>query len=142
MAYPLPVFHFQVDWQGTQLAFSEVSGLDMEAQVIEYRDGTSPEYSAQKMPGLEKYTNITLKRGVFVGDNEIADWFSTIRLHQVERRDVTISLLDEEHNPVVTWKVTNAWPTKVSGPTLNASANEVAIESMELAHEGITVENP
>jgi phage tail-like protein len=124
------------------MAFSEVSGLEMEAEVIEYRDGLSPTYSAIKMPGLKKYTNITLRRGIYAGDNEFAEWFETIKLHTVERRDLTISLLDEEHNPAMTWKVKNAWPTKVSGPGLKATGNEVAIESMEIAHEGIEIETP
>ena len=141
MAYPLPAFHFQVDWQGTQLAFSEVTGLNFEAQIIEYRDGLSPEFSMQKMPGLKKYGNITLKRGVFAGDNEFYDWVAEIKLNKPERRDVIISLLDEEHNPVMTWKIINAWPTKITSPDLKASGNESAIETLELAHEGITIEN-
>ncbi len=141
MAYPLPAFHFQVDWQGTQLAFSEVTGLNYEAQIIEYRDGLSPEYSTQKMPGLKKYGNITLKRGVFANDNEFYDWMAEIKLNKIERRDVIISLLDEEHNPVMTWKVVNAWPTKITSPDLKASGNESAIETLELAHEGLTIEN-
>lgn len=141
MAYPLPAFHFQVDWQGTQLAFSEVTGLNFEAQIIEYRDGLNPEFSMQKMPGLKKYGNITLKRGVFAGDNEFYDWVAEIKLNKPERRDVIISLLDEEHNPVMTWKVINAWPTKITSPDLKASGNESAIETLELAHEGITIEN-
>ncbi len=141
MAYPLPAFHFQVDWQGTQLAFSEVTGLNYEAQIIEYRDGLSPEYSTQKMPGLKKYGNITLKRCVFANDNEFYDWMAEIKLNKIERRDVIISLLDEEHNPVMTWKVVNAWPTKITSPDLKASGNESAIETLELAHEGLTIEN-
>ncbi len=141
MAYPLPSFHFQVDWQGTQMAFSEVTGLNYEAQIIEYRDGLSPEYSTQKMPGLKKYGNITLKRGVFANDNEFYDWMAEIKLNKPERRDVIISLLDEEHNPVMTWKVVNAWPTKITSPDLKASGNESAIETLELAHEGLTIEN-
>ncbi|MDJ0768466.1 MAG: phage tail protein [Ilumatobacter sp.] len=141
MTYPLPAFHFQVDWQGTQLAFSEVTGLNYEAQVIEYRDGTEPEATVQKMPGLKKFGNITLKRGVFSGDNEFYEWLNTIKLNKIERRDVIISLLDEEHAPVMTWKVKNAWPTKITAPDLKASGNESAIETLELAHEGLTIEN-
>jgi len=68
--YPLPVFHFRVEWGGTSISFSEVSGLNMETQVIEYRDGLSPDYSTVKMPGMQKYGNITLKRGAMQGDNE------------------------------------------------------------------------
>ncbi len=141
MPYPLPVFHFQVDWGGTQLAFSEVTGLNIEVQPIEYRDGLSPEFSMIKMPGLKKYGNITLKRGVFVGDNEYHDWLKTIKLNTAERRDVIVSLLNEEHAPVMIWKIVNAWPTKITSPDLKASGNEMAIETLEIAHEGIEIEN-
>lgn len=141
MAYPLPVFHFIVNWGGTQVGFSEVSGLNIESQVIEYRDGASPEYSSRKMPGLRKFANITLKRGIMKSDNEFFTWLNTTKLNTVERRDLTISLLNEEHAPVMTWKVNNAFPVKVEGPSLKASGNEVAIESIELAHEGLSIEN-
>lgn len=137
----MTTFHFQVDWGGSKLGFSEVTGLNIEVQPIEYRDGLSPEYSPVKMPGLKKYGNITLKRGVFKGDNDYHDWLATIKLNQTERRDITISLLDEEHAPVMVWKVVNAWPTKITSPDLKATGNEVAIEQLEIAHEGITIDN-
>lgn len=141
MAYPLPVFHFQVEWGGTNLGFSEVSGLTIENQAIEYRDGLSPEYSVVKMPGMPKYSNITLKRGIVPADNEFFAWLNTAALNKIERRDLVISLLNEEHSPVMTWKVKNAFPVKVEGPGLKATGNEVAIETIELAHEGLTIEN-
>ena len=139
--YPLPVFHFTVQWGGTRIGFSEVSGLTQENQAIEYRDGSFPEYSSIKMPGLRKFSNVTLKRGIVKADNEFFRWLSTIKLNQVERRDVVISLLNEEHAPVMTWKIHNAFPVKVEGPGLKASGNEVAIESIEIAHEGLELQN-
>ena len=139
--YPLPSFHFQVEWGEDTIGFSEVSGLGAETQVIEYRDGASPVYSTQKMPGIQKYGNITLKRGVIEGNNAYFDWWKTAQLNKIERRDIIISLLNENHEPVMTWKVRNAWPTKIDGPGLKADGNEVAIESLELAHEGLTIEN-
>jgi phage tail-like protein len=139
--YPLPVFHFRVDWGGSNFGFSEVSGLNMETQVIEYRDGVSPDYSTIKMPGMQKYGNLTLKRGVTAADNEFYKWWNTHQLNKIERRDITISLLNENHEPVVVWKVRNAFPVKLDGGSLKATGNEVAIESMEIAHEGISMEN-
>jgi phage tail-like protein len=139
--YPLPVFHFTVQWGGARIGFSEVTGLTQENQAIEYRDGSFPEYSSIKMPGLRKFTNLTLKRGVVAGDNDFFTWLSTVKLNTVERRDLVISLLNEEHVPVMTWKVHRAFPVKVEGPQLKASGNEVAIESIELAHEGLEVQN-
>ncbi|MCD6063674.1 MAG: phage tail protein [Flavipsychrobacter sp.] len=140
--YPLPAFHFRVEWGGTNLGFTEVSGLNVETQVIEYRDGLSPDYSTIKMPGMQKYGNITLKRGVISGDNEMFQWWNTAQLNKIERRDITISLLNEKHEPVVVWKVRNAFPVKVDGGALKATGNEVSIETLEVAHEGITVSKP
>ncbi|MEI6749560.1 MAG: phage tail protein [Bacteroidota bacterium] len=139
--YPLPVFHFTVQWGGQRIGFSEVTGLTQESQAIEYRDGSSPEFSVTKMPGLRKYNNITLKRGIVKSDNDFFNWLNTIKLNTVERRDLIISLLNEEHAPVMVWKVHNAFPVKVEGPQLKASGNEVAIESIEIAHEGLELQN-
>lgn len=141
MSYPLSKFHFRVEWGGTNIGFTEVSGLDVETEVIEYRQGASPEYSKIKMPGMQKYSNITLKRGSFKSDNEYYKWWNTVKLNAIERRDITIMLLNEEHDPVITWKVKNAWPTKIQSTDLKADGNEVAIESMELVHEGLSIQN-
>ncbi|WP_321289846.1 phage tail protein [uncultured Sunxiuqinia sp.] len=138
--YPIPKFHFQVEWGGTKLGFSEVSGLDVETEVIEYRDGNMPEYNKLKMPGMQKFSNITLKRGVFQKDNEFFDWWNTVKLNTIERRDIIISLLNEEHAPVLSWKIKNAWPVKVQSTDLKSDGNEVAIETLELAHEGLSME--
>lgn len=139
--YPIPKFHFQVEWGGSKIGFTEVTGLDISTEVIEYRDGASPEFSKIKMPGQRTFSNITLKRGTFAGDNEFYNWFNTVNMNQIERRDLTISLLNENHEPVVVWKVKNAWPLKVTPTDLSAEGNEVALESLELAHEGLTIQN-
>lgn len=139
--YPLPAFHFKVEWGGQNVGFSEASGLTQEVQLIEYRDGNSPEYSTIKMPGLHKFNNITLKRGIMKGDNEFFTWLNTVKLNTIERRNLTISLLNEEHEAVMVWTAVNAFPVKVEGPALKASGNEVAVESIELAHEGLTLTN-
>jgi phage tail-like protein len=139
--YPLPKFHFRVEWGGARIGFTEVSGFDITTDVIEYRDGASPEYSKIKMPGQRKFSNITLKRGTFQGDNQFYSWFNTVNLNKIERRDLTISLLNENHEPVVVWKVKNAWPTKITPTDLKADGNDIAIETLELAHEGLTIQN-
>lgn len=138
--YPLPAFHFSVDWGGTKAEFSEVSGLNIETQVIEYRHGLSPQFSMIKMPGIQKFGNITMKRGIFKKDNDYYNWVNEIKMNTIKRRDITIKLLDEDHNPVMIWKAINAFPVKLEGAALKASGNEVAIESIEVAHEGLTVE--
>jgi phage tail-like protein len=139
--YPIPKFHFRVEWGGTRIGFTEVTGLEVSTDVIEYRDGVSPDYSKIKMPGMQKYGNITLKRGTFQADNEYFNWWNTVALNTIERRDITISLLNETHEPVIVWKIKNAWPVKVQSTDLKADGNEVAIETIELAHEGLTIQN-
>ncbi len=138
--YPLPKFHYVVQWGGSRIGFTEVTGLSVESEVIEYREGNSPEYSKIKMPGMQKFGNITLKRGTFQSDNEFYNWWNTKSLGKIERRDVTVSLLNENHAPVFVWKVKNAWPVKMQSADLKSDANEVAIETLELAHEGLTIE--
>jgi phage tail-like protein len=139
--YPIPKFHFRVEWGGTRIGFTEVTGLEVSTEVIEYRDGASPEYSKIKMPGMQKFGNITMKRGTFAHDNEYYNWWNTHALNTIERRDITISLLNESHEPVVVWKVKNAWPVKVQSTDLKGDGNEVAIETIEIAHEGLTIQN-
>lgn len=139
--WPLPKFYFQVKWDSEELSFQEVSGLDIEAQPIEYRHGNSKEFSVIKMPGLQKSGNITMKKGIFKSDNSFWDWFSQIKMNTVKRIPLTISLLDEGGSATMVWSVKNAWPTKISGTDLKSNGNEVAIESIEIAHEGITIAN-
>lgn len=139
-AYPISAFHFQVEWGGSRVGFTEVSGLDIEIQPIDYREGSYKEYQVTKMPGIPQFTDINLKRGILKGDNEFEEWLTTIKLNQVERRDITISLLNEDHQPAAIWQVKNAWPSKVTGPSLNSTSNEVAVEEIVLSHEGLTFE--
>ncbi|MCY1418309.1 hypothetical protein D9M71_338640 [compost metagenome] len=139
--YPLPKFHFQVEWGGARIGFTEISGLDVETEVIEYRDGALREFSKLKIPGMQKYPNVTMKRGVFKSDNDYFNWWNTVSLNTVERRDVIVSLLNEAHEPVMVWKIKNAWPTKIGSTDLKADGNEIAIESIELAHDGLTIQN-
>lgn len=142
--YPLPKFHFQLDWGGTRVGFTEVTGLDFETEVIKYREGTDLSLVQTSQPGMKKYSNVTLKRGTFLGDMEFYDeWKKTFMFQEKSktfRRDVTIKLLNEEHKPIISWTLLNAWPSKIQSTDLKADGNEVAIETMELVHEGLTVE--
>jgi len=140
--WPLPKFFFSVDITDVgKISFQEVSGLDTEAQPIEYRAGDGKPWSVIKMPGLIKTSNVTLKKGVFVGDNKFWDWFNQIQLNTIKRQSVTISLLDQEAKPTMVWKLANAWPTKITGTDLKSDGNEVAVETLEIAHEKLTIEN-
>ena len=138
---PLAAYHFQVDWGGSRIGFSEISGLDMEIEVIHFREGSSPVDSERKMPGLRKFSNITLKRGLVKGDNEFFEWINSKQMGTIERRDLIISLLDEQHQPSMVWKVKNAFPVKYTGPVLVAGSSNIAMETLELTHEGIQLQS-
>jgi phage tail-like protein len=139
--WPIPKFRFEVKWGVNVMSFQEVLGLDVQAQPIEYRHGDSPAFSTVKMPGLKKYGNVTMKKGVFKSDNKFWDWFNQIKMNTIQRVPVTISLLDEAGKPTMVWTLANAWPTKISGTDLKAEGNEVAVETIEIAHEGLTIAN-
>ncbi|WP_340198813.1 phage tail protein [Ascidiimonas sp. W6] len=141
--WPLPKFYFKVSLgsQDNTVSFQEVSGLETETQAIEYRHGDSKQFSTIKMPGISKSGNVTLKKGIFVKDNNFWKWYDAIKMNIIKRETVTIQLLDEKGAATMTWTLANAWPTKISGTDLKSDANEVAVETLELAHEGLTIKN-
>ncbi|WP_076591371.1 phage tail protein [Herminiimonas arsenitoxidans] len=139
--WPLPKFYFQVKWDSQVMSFQEVSGLDMQSEEIKYRHGDNPEFSVIKMPGMKKVGNVTMKKGIIKSDNKFWDWFNQIKMNTIKRVSVTISLLDEAGKPTMVWTLVNAWPTKITGTDLKAEGNEVAIETIEIAHEGIIIAN-
>jgi phage tail-like protein len=117
-----------------EAAFSEVSGLSAEAEVIEYRQG-SDVTSTRKLPGRIRYGNVTLRRGLTTS-RELFDWWTTVVQGTLQRRNVAIVLLDDERRPVHRWLLHGAWPAKFEVGSLQAKGNDVLIESIELTHEG------
>lgn len=139
-AWPLPSFYFKVSVTDVgDISCSEVSGLETEYDMIEYRAGDSPVFTKQKMPGMRKASDVTLKKGIFKDDKAMWDWINSIKLNTIKRATVTISLLDESGKPVKTWELTNAWPKKITVEGFKADGNTAAIETLILAHEGVTV---
>src|SRR5215467_3233811 len=137
--YPLPRFHFQVDWGGKKISFTEVTGLVTEREKIEYRHSDSKDFHKIAMPGLQKTTNVVLKRGRFENDIDFHSWFDEVAADRATtRRDVIIRLLNEQHQPVAAWKASRCFLVKVTAPDLKSDANEIAVESVEVAHEGLT----
>ncbi|MEO0628246.1 MAG: phage tail protein, partial [Bacteroidota bacterium] len=131
--WPVPKFHFKVIFGNIgEASFQEVSGLDSDADVIEYRAGNSTTFSPVRMPELAKVTDVTLKKGLVKNDGALLSWLSEIRINTIKRETVTIQLLDEEHNPLFTWTLKNAWPMKVTGIEKDTHHNEVVIEEMIL----------
>jgi phage tail-like protein len=145
---PYAQFNFHVTvsglaTDGVAAGFSEVAGLGVEVDVIEYRNGNEKENTVRKIPGLAKYSNVVLKRGI-IGSTDLFQWLVDVLDGAAPgdvRRDVTIELLSENRQDVaVTWTLRKAWPCKWEGPTLAAKGRCVAIETLELCHEGLRME--
>lgn len=134
---PYASYNFLVEIQGvTQAGFSEATGFNVEDTPIEYREGADKVLHVRKQPGLVKYGNITLKRGMTT-TNELLDWLKKVENGEVERQQVTITLLNEKRDPAWKWDLLEAWPCKWTGPDLKANAAEVAIETLEICHEQV-----
>ena len=137
--WPLPKFYFSVTGIPGNPVFQEVSGLETEAQVIEYRAGNSSIFAPIKMPGLQKVGNVTMKKGIFVTDSKLWTWFSSIAMNTIARSTVVVNLLDETGAPRMIWTLNNAFPTKLTGTDMKSDGNEVAVESVEIAYETLAV---
>ena len=137
---PLGAFNFRVEIDGIdQACFSECTGLDSETDVIEYRNGDE-DTTVRKLPGLKKFSNVTLKRG-FSTNLELWEWRQMVMAGDIQRKNVSIILYEEAGtqpaNERLRWNLHQAWPSKWTGAELKANANEIAIETIEFCHEGI-----
>jgi len=137
---PYRGFNYIVEINNTEVAaFSEVSGLTAEGDSVDYREGNEPENHVRKLTGLRKYSNLTLKRG-YTKNDLFWKWYANIASGMDDRRQVTVILRNEAHENVMSWIAENTWINKIEGPSMNATGNEIAIESMELVPEKITME--
>jgi phage tail-like protein len=137
--WPLPKFHFEVIIGEEEWYFQEVSGLETEVEVLEYRHGKSKQFANFKMPGMNRVSDVVLKKGVFTGDTKLFDWYKANRMNIGDRKTVTISLLNEKHKAEIVWTLTNAFPKKIESTNLNAQGNEIAIETITLSHEELNI---
>lgn len=138
---PFRTFNFKVEISGTTTAsFRECSGLTTDGDSVDYREGTDLN-TVRKLPGLRKYGNVTLKRG-YTQNLELWAWYANIVNGVPDRRTVTIVLMNEAHADVLRFELAFAWINKIEGPSLNATASEVAVESLEIVHEGLTLVLP
>jgi phage tail-like protein len=136
---PFVNFNFLIETGGVLAAgFSEVTGMNAEVQAVEYREGRDPNSNTRKLPGLSKYGNVTLKKGVAI-DQDFFRWFKSGVDGDLIRLDISILLLDEQRQEKVRYNLLNAWPVKFVAPDLKAAANEIAIQSLEIAHEGLRI---
>jgi phage tail-like protein len=145
-AYPLPVYNYRVEIGSTAIAFSEVSGLSLSYETTTYKESPvesgAPGPRLMRMPAQIAPVNVSLKKGVVRNDSigTFFEWINSIQINQVDKRDIYVRLLDEKGDPVISWAVINAFPTKLDAPTFDANSNDVAIESMELMADGIKIE--
>ena len=137
---PFRSFYFQLEIDGIASGgFSECSGLTADGDAVDYREGTDFQPNVRKLTGLRKYGPITLKRGV-TPNKDLWAWYLNIVNGIPDRRNVTVILLNEQRQPVLRWHAENAWLNKIEAPSFKASGNEVAMESVEIIHEGLTIE--
>jgi phage tail-like protein len=133
---PYAAFNFLVEIDGiTKAGFSEVSGLDSETEVFDYKEGGVNEY-LHRLPAQTKHSNIVLKNGI-TDSQELWEWRNKAALGKIERKTGSIVLLNEAREEKMRWNFREGWPSKWSGPELKADGNEVAIETLEIVHEGI-----
>ena len=145
-AYPLPVYNYRVEIENIAVAFSEVSGLSISHETTTYKESPvesgSPGPRVMHMPAQGTPANVTLNKGLVRGSSvaTLFDWINSIQVNQVDKRNIFVRLLDENGDAVITWRVINAFPTKLDAPSFDADSNDVAIESMELMADGILIE--
>ena len=136
--YPQAKFRYKVEIDGLEAGgFSEATGFDASIDVIEYREGDMTAETPMKIAGLKKYGNITLKQGL-TDSRVMYDWLAAGVNGEVQRKTLTLTLLNDTQATAASWQIINAWPTKYTAPDFNATASEIAIESIEIAHEGMT----
>jgi phage tail-like protein len=136
---PYRGFNFRVELEKTPVAsFRECGGLSLTTDSVDYREGTDQQLSVRKLTGIRKYTNITLKRG-YTDNKDLWNWYKNVVSGVEDRRNGAIVLQDEQHNDVLRWEFENGWICKWEGPTLNATGNDVAIENIEICHEGVAL---
>jgi len=136
---PYRGYNFFVEIDGLTIAgFKTCSGLEVTQKSQTYREGTDKSLNMRQIPGLTELSNITLERG-FTPSRSLWDWFEKVMTGKIERKNVTIALRNDIQENKIRWDLSECWPTKWSGPSLDATSDEIAIETLELTHEGIKV---
>lgn len=142
---PYPAHSFLIEIPGVVegeeivAGFSEVSGLGVAIEVIEYRTGNERQKAPRKLPGVARYSNLVLERGI-TGDLALWEWIRRAVEGEPRRADGTVTLLNEEREAVLIWRFRRGWPCRYSGPGLDADGSSLAIEELEICHEGLAIE--
>lgn len=144
--YPLPVYNYRVEIGSDAVAFTDVSGLSISYETTVYKESPiesgSPGPRVMQMPAQPSQPKITLKKGIVRSHSvkNLYQWINTAQINQIEKKDVFVRLCDENGEAVISWKISNAFPTKLDAPTFDAKSNDAAIESMELTADLISIE--
>ncbi len=137
---PFGGYNFAVEMDGiTRMGFKQCSGLDSSTAATKYREGTDTTLAPRQLPGMLSFSHITLQRGI-TDDHALWDWRDGVASGKPVRRTISIILRDDAGNEKIRWNIKNCWPQKWAGPSLDATSDAVAIEQLELAHEGIEVQ--
>lgn len=146
-SYPLPAYNYRVEIAGESISFSEVSGLSLEFETSTFKESQTESGlrgpKVMYMPAQLKPVNITLKKGVVRGGVSLSvlyNWINTTQINQIDKKDIYVRLCDEKGAPIISWKVINAFPTKLDAPAFDANSNDAAIESMALMADRIMIE--
>lgn len=133
--YVIPKFHFEVSWKSTKIACSDVSGLETEIDSMDYRTGDDKNFHTDKLPGLQKFGDVVLKKAIFKSDAAFEGWYRKVanRAEDGYREEtVDIFLKDDNHKVVISWALNQAWVAKLDMPDMNSMANEPALESITI----------
>ena len=144
--YPLPVYNYRVEIDGTAVSFAKASGLSISYETTTYKqshtEGGMAGPMVMHMPSQPSNATLTLEKGLVKTDSiaHLYQWIQSVQLNQVQKKDIYVRLLDETGSAVISWKVKNAFPTKLDAPSFDANGNDAAIETMELMADGVTIE--
>jgi len=136
---PFIAYNYELDLAGTVVGyFMEISGISSESEVVEHKVVRNGREEVQKIPGRIKWENVVLKRGI-TDTLDMWDWRDLVVNGKMSdaRKACTIRMYDRNYELAAQWDITNAWPSKISGPTTKADDNSVAVEELTLVHEGL-----
>jgi len=145
-SYPIPSYNYSVEIGDQTVAFSQVSGLSMSFETTTYKESPvesgKPGPVTMKMPAQSSDISLTLQKGIVRGKSipVLYQWINSVQINQIDKKDISIRLMDETGAPVIVWKVINAFPTSLEAPTFDANSNDAAIESLQLTADRIIIE--
>ena len=137
--YPITAFRYTAKIGDDDVAFSEISGLNIGYETTEYKEATSDGIRTLQVVGQRDVPTVTMKRGIFEKSLQLHDWLNSMHTDDFERKDIVISMLNNNNEAVITWTITNAFPVKFEGPSLDATSNDVSFQSLEVKGDALII---